>query len=450
MVTPSPQPGAAPPPPPGVDRALLTLTVVALLVRAAFLVLGPSCAPTGDEPSWIVIGTRGVGRPSRGFSPFATDLVFYPPLYPYFFAVLFRTFHTLRAVKWAQVVLGALLVPAVGRLGEGTFGRRAGLVAAAAVALYPDFVWFSTHFWSETLFVVLLWWGLERLLRSDAAGSTGAAAIAGVLWGLAALTRELTIYLAPIVVLWYVRRGAAAWKRAAAFGLCLVLTVVPWTIRNAVLFRTFIPVSTMGSLNLWQGNTTLTHLQIYEVLANVGGPVEQDRYCRRMAYETIRARQPRWILDKLAEQMPEFWGASSEILDDLVGRTSCGRLPVATVMAVEAAVVGPYLAVLPLFLLGLARVRWTAPRWLLLLLLAAYNLAHVAAYATTRFRLPVLPVAFLLAAAAAVGRHHGDLMPLRGWRLGALVVLCVLAALVLQPGLEGLALWRFLTGRPVA
>ena len=66
-----------------------------------------------------------------------------------------------------------------------------------------------------------------------------------------------------------------------------LLAIVPWTIRNAIVFRAFIPVSTMGGLNLWQGNTTLTHLQIYEVLARIEGPVAQDRYCRQLAWQTI-------------------------------------------------------------------------------------------------------------------------------------------------------------------
>jgi len=448
MAPSSPNHGGAPPPDPGVDRTLVALTVAAFVVRAGLLLLAPSCPPNGDEPTWIVLGTRWVGRPTRGFSPLNNELVFYPPLYPYFIAVLYRAFHSLGAVRWAQAALGALVVPAVGRVGRLTFGRRAGLVAAAAVAFYPDFVWFSIHFWSETLFIVLLWWALERLVRSDASSRLGAAAVAGVLWGLASLTRELSIYLAPIAVLWLLRRGPSAWRRACAFALCLVMTVAPWTVRNAIAFRAFIPVSTMGSLNLWQGNTTLTHLQIYDVLATVGGPVEQDRYCRKMAWETIRSRQPGWIFQKLAEQMPEFWRAGSEILDDLVARTTCGPLPAALVRALEAVVVGPYLVVLALFLLGLVRLRFTAGGWLLLLLLGAYNAVHVVALATTRYRLPSLPVVFLVAAAAAVGLREGSLAPLRGWRLAGLLALCVLAVLVLLPGLDELALWHLLTGRP--
>ena len=226
-----------------------------------------------------------------------------------------------------------------------------------------------------------------------------------------------------------------------------MLTIAPWTLRNAIVFRAFVPVSTMGGLNLWQGNTTLTHLQIYDVLAGIDGAVAQDRYCRRLAWETIAARQPAWAFEKLAEQMPEFWKAGSEVLDHLVGRDACGSLAPARLVVIELVLVLPYLAVLALALVGAARLRFTPPAVLLLVLAAAYNAAHVAAYATTRFRLPVLPVLFMLAGALIVGRGDDSLAPLRGRRLALLALLALAAIAVLAPGMEELLTWRRLTGR---
>ena len=346
-------------------------------------------------------------------------------------------------------------MPAVARVGSLAFGRRAGLVAAVFAAFYPDLVWFATRFWSETLFIVLLWWAIERTLQADVTGSWRTAAAAGLLWGLATLTRELVLYLVPLVALWMLRpRGAtrprpsrARLAPAAALVLVSLLTVVPWTIRNAIVFRAFIPVSTMGGLNLWQGNTTLTHLQIYEVLAQIEGPVAQDRYCRKLAWQTISARQPTWILEKLAEQMPEFWKAGSEVLDHLLGREACGPLTTAALVRLELVLILPYLAVLGLLLLGLARLRFGAAAGLLLGLLVAYNAAHVVAYATTRFRLPVMPVVFLVAGAVVAGRSQGSLERLRGRRLALLLLLLAVAGVLLAPGLDELACWRFLTGR---
>ena len=438
-------------------RALLALTAAAFLVRAAFLVLAPACDYAGDEPSWIALGAHALVP----LSPLGNSLVFYPPLYPYFIALVKRASGSLQAVLWVQLALGALVVPALARVGTRAFGRRAGLIAAAFAAFYPDLVWFATRFWSETLFIVLLWWAVERSLAADGDGSRWTAAAAGVLWALATLTRELGLYLMPLAALFLLRpRGepAGTWlarlrpapgrlRLAGTLVLACLLAIAPWTLRNAIVFRAFIPVSTMGGLNLWQGNTTLTHLEIYEVLARIEGPVAQDRYCRAMAWQVIAARQPAWIVEKLVEQMPEFWKAGSEVLDHLVGREACGPLATRALVPIELVLVVPYLVLLGLLLVGLARLRLGAAAWLLLALVAAYNAAHVVAYATTRFRLPVMPVVFLVAAAVLVGRREGTLHPLRGGRAVLLAGLALLAAAALAPGLGELACWQLLTAR---
>ena len=64
-------------------RPLLLLTAFAFLVRVAALWLLPACHTAGDEPSWIALGTQEL----RPLSPLRNDLIFYPPLYPYFIAL---------------------------------------------------------------------------------------------------------------------------------------------------------------------------------------------------------------------------------------------------------------------------------------------------------------------------------------------------------------------------
>ena len=106
----------------------------------------------------------------------------------------------------------------------------------------------------------------------------------------------------------------------------------------------------------------------------------------------------------------------------------------------------PYLALVGLLLVGLVRVRFRAPALLLLVLAAAYNAAHVVAYATTRFRLPVLPVLFVVAAAVITGRSDATLHPLGGRRLALLAGLALVAAATLAPGLAEFVTWRRLVG----
>lgn len=146
-------------------RRLAALTVAALVVRLGFLIVEPATRPVGDERTWTDWALN-LASPRVGYSPFRIHLIFYPPVYPYFLAALFGTAGTFEAVRWVQAALGALLVPAVGLAGARAFSPRVGLWAAAVAAFYPDLVWFSVHFWSETVFLVLLWWGIERDRKS--------------------------------------------------------------------------------------------------------------------------------------------------------------------------------------------------------------------------------------------------------------------------------------------
>ncbi len=437
-------------PAPGFARALLALTVAGFVVRLALLLLEPRCRPTGDEPAWLALGLSELGRPNRGLSPLRYDFVFYPPLYPYFIAIAHRLFGTLGGVLGLQAALGALLVPAVARAGRSAFGPKVGLAAAAVAAFYPDLVWFSVHFWSETLFTVLLWWAIERTLEADESGSRRTAAAAGVLFALAALTRELALYFAPLAALWLARGRLLVWTarprpgglvRAVLLGCGLLLTIAPWTLRNAILYRAFIPISTMGASNLYQGNVPSTHIEVHQRLAAASGPVERDRLARRLAWQAIRDQQPGWILHKLRGQMPEFWKLDSEIVDQVVARRACGKVARRTALLLETLTILPYLAILGLALSGLARLRVTAGAALLLGLLAAHNFAHVVALATPRYRLPLLPVVFLLGALAVAEPRAGVRAPLRGWRVALLLALVALATLVLSWNLDELLIW---------
>src|SRR5262249_15196740 len=151
----------------------------------------------GDEKTWTD-WARELASPRVSFSPLRSHYVFYPPVYSYFLAVFFGLTGSFDAAKWGQIALGVLVVPAVGRLGARPFSRRVGTWRAAAASFYREMVWFSVHFWAETVFLALLWWAFERLVASDREERTGIAVAAGALWGLAVLTRETILYFLPL------------------------------------------------------------------------------------------------------------------------------------------------------------------------------------------------------------------------------------------------------------
>ena len=389
------------PDPAGFRRALGWLTLAGLLVRAAFVWLEPATGPVADERMWVVWGADVLPSPEVAFSPLQFRLIFHPPLYPYFIGLVSTGFRTLEAVKWAQAAVGALLIPALGHLGRKVFGARVGLVAATVAAFYPELVWFSAHFWVEGVFLVLLWWAFERLVAADAEGSTPTAAVAGLLFGLSILARETALYFIPVIAAWLAWRRPRGLVRTAALVLTTVVVVAPWTLRNYLVYDAFVPVSTAGALNLWQGNTRLSRQDVYEQYWAVKGRIEKYRFARGKGIEAIQERQPLWIFEKLREEMPTFWEADSQVLVH-IRRGAYGDVSRLAALLAAALVLLPYLAVLGFFVAGLTVVPLARGPQLLLGFLGYYNLLHVATHGYARYRLPVMPVLFLVGALALV------------------------------------------------
>jgi len=384
-------------------RRLVLLFVAGFLVRGALILLEPHTRRVDDEPVWITLGQQ---LAAAGFSPLRDPQVFHPPLYLYVLGGLSAAFGGLAAVQWAQALLGALLAPLLYRLGSAAYGERAGLVAAGFAAFYPELVWYAAHFWSEVVFVTLLWWGLERLVAADEASTRWPPLAAGALFGLAALARETVLLFVPLVALWLFWHRPSGARRAAIFVLAVAAVVLPWTLRNYAVTGAFVPVATRGSFNLWLGNTRQPWDEVYAEHDFVaGGPIAQERHDRERALQAIAEQQPAWILEKLVRELPRFFGVNDQIVVHLQ-RRAYKRLSVGTNRAVALLTIVPYLALLALALPSLAA--WPRDRISVLLVgfLVFYVGLHVVAFASPRFRLPILPVLFLMA-----GRTLA-----RGWR----------------------------------
>ena len=104
-------------------RRLLALTLAGLAARLLWVALEPATSPQADETMWVTWAAEVLPSPDVAFSPLQLRFVFHPPLYLYFVGVPFTLFGTLEAVKYAQCLAGALLVPALGLLGRRAFGE---------------------------------------------------------------------------------------------------------------------------------------------------------------------------------------------------------------------------------------------------------------------------------------------------------------------------------------
>jgi hypothetical protein len=81
-----------------------------------------------------------------------------------------------------------------------------------------------------------------------------------------------------------------------------------------------------------------------------------------------------------------------------VKRGAYGKVRPEVALAVSAVMLLPYLAVLGLTVRGLTTVPVHGGMLLLLVFVAYYNAIHIVAHGFNRYRLPVMPVLFLIAA----------------------------------------------------
>src|SRR5581483_11954776 len=127
-------------------------------------------------------------------------------------------------------LLGTATIVVVGLVAHRLAGERAGLIAAALAAAYPVLISADGAVMSETLLGLLVALSMLAAYRLIDRPTWRAAALLGVVVGLAALTRGEAILLLVLLVPW--RRPRLAATVAVA---CLVV-LAPWTIRN---FSTF-------------------------------------------------------------------------------------------------------------------------------------------------------------------------------------------------------------------
>lgn len=257
------------------SRASIAVFLTILVPRIALLLLihpweasvRDGILLTGDalgyhERALSVFGAAGFYPPDPVIDPYR------PPLYPIFLAAIYQAF----GVRvWVALLVQGLLAAATGLLLYRMVRKEqapdvAGIVALA-FALDPFLVLNANLLLSEVLFLFLCVVGFSLLripLVSRLEPKTRWAAFAaGLCFGLATLTRPITLLLplAVLPLLFFVRPRPSRLPVVAGllFATALVVVVSPWMLRNRALYG-------VASISVAPEYSALAH--------NVVGPVE--------------------------------------------------------------------------------------------------------------------------------------------------------------------------------
>lgn len=260
-------------------RTLIALAAIALLglVARAYVVVNPVEHPADDSRAYYALSKALYEEQSFG-GPEFRDSSDWSPGAPFLYAAAFYATGgaregTARIVEALLGVATILVVFALGwRLGGRAHGRWVGLFAAFAVAVYPPFIHTTGELMSEppamlTLpaAVLAFLWAADRQANAVVSAHRGRLRSAwpwlvpGLLFGLTAMFRpEYLLVGAAFVVLaglriWRQREWRLGLAGAGVLLLALVLPILPWTIRNAIVLDRAVPVSTGGGKALYVG-----------------------------------------------------------------------------------------------------------------------------------------------------------------------------------------------------
>jgi 4-amino-4-deoxy-L-arabinose transferase-like glycosyltransferase len=235
-----------------------------------------------DYTGWSMAQALPVsGRPGlNGFHPLSASTYLFAG-YTFFLAAIYSVFgHDLFAVRVIQAVLSAATVGVVYLVGSLCFSRWAGLVAATLTAVYLPLVYYAGLLLTETWFIFLqmtalvLWlWAWcgrtnngeisSRATNGPRAGiALFLAVAAGLIAGMACLTRAAFV----LAVLTFAAGGLffppVAKSRGrrlslvAAFLSAAATVIAPITVRNYQIHGRFILISTNGPSTFLTGHMT--------------------------------------------------------------------------------------------------------------------------------------------------------------------------------------------------
>ncbi len=298
--------------------ALGAILFVGLLARA-YVVVNPVEHPADDSRAYYALAKALYTEGSFG-GPEFEDSSDWSPGAPLLYAAAFYLTGgaregTARIVE-ALCGLAAILVvyalarrlARVARRPDSAAGAEpaVGLLAAAAVAIYPPFIHSTGELMSEPPAILTLPAAILAFLWASERERPWYAWLApGALFGLTAMFRPEFLFVGvAFALLAVLRPTGTGWERRAVSALALlgaiVVVILPWSIRNQVVLDRTVPISTGGGKALYVGTYLPAdgeYQRVKAILAERYDGLQLDPHSREL--EEI---DPTPLFDRVAEE----------------------------------------------------------------------------------------------------------------------------------------------------
>lgn len=409
-------------------RLVLGALLLRLLYLATILDNPYFLHPITDEAMYDIWAQALVaGEPFLDAYPYYDS-----PLPAYFLAIVYRLFgHSYLAVRLVQVLLGTLNVLILYRIAQRLFDPATAKVAGILAATYLPFLYYEGLLLKESVALFLLDSAALLILGALARPTWPAFWSVGATVGLLSLSRinALALVAACLILIAASLRRQALARATLALLLGTVMVIAPVTIRNKLVAGDWILITVSGGQVLYTANNPANQTGDLAPVPFVRSTslFERIDFHRRAEAETGRRMTPAevsayWRHKSLAFSLDHpltqarmvghrflrFWN-EAELPDnhwiDIFKRFS---------WVLRAPLPG-YWLVAPFALVGMILLyRRRRELGLLYLILAFYLLSLLPFWVSSRYRLPIVGLLILFAAAGMVESRRRILSGLAG------------------------------------
>jgi len=186
------------------------------------------------------------------------QMLMHPPGYSILLVALYGedlTGHFYESLRWVQVILDSFATALVLVIAAELLPFGLAVVAGSIAALSPHLAFYSTYGTPDSLSVPPILLSVYLVIRAIKRPRLVTVAAAGAMVGLSCWLRANALLLAPVlaVVVWLLVERSKRLRYAFALVCATITVIAPITIRNWMVFHTFVPLSLASGVNLVEG-----------------------------------------------------------------------------------------------------------------------------------------------------------------------------------------------------
>jgi 4-amino-4-deoxy-L-arabinose transferase-like glycosyltransferase len=271
------------------SRAAVALGLILLIALGARLLSAQDARVDGQRvhPAVVSDYKRAGQLYAEHFSSFLTpnsplsnpDLLAHPPGYSLLWALVFNLGGSDRAMQLIQIVCDVVSVFVLFLIAGELLPKNVAILSAMLAALAPQFTWNSAILLPDTLSILPILFSIYFLVLALKRKQFALAVVSGAFLGVSCWFRPNALLLAPIVslIVFFIWPREIRKRHTVALLCGALLIIAPLTIRNAIVFHHFVPLS------LGAGQTVLEGIADYDREGRFGIPVTDIEIMREEA-----------------------------------------------------------------------------------------------------------------------------------------------------------------------